>query len=325
MASRVRLAARTERSGADMHPQCADAVIRPESTWCVPPFETSSSIFLSRWNSPTEQRVVRFTSDHKNEFHVLTIPLKKTAGELVMGGRTVWSSAGSADQPYLTGPKRERWAAHFFSSFDHLRIWLPQDLIAEACEAQTGRRPSGCISLFQLSQVEDSGLLHLAQTFRAISEFDVAVGFSFVDSLGLALASRLVGLYFKGPRESTPGTALANQRLRRVVDYIEENLGVPLYLSELGRLAGLSRIHFSAQFKAATGSSPYAYIQQRRILRAKERLANPAVRIVDIALDLGFSSQAHFTEAFRRAVGLSPAKWRRSQDIATEHAELQPD
>src|ERR1700759_4117857 len=97
-----------------------------------------------------------------------------------------------------------------------------------------------------------------------------------------------------------PRAKLAPRQLHRVLDHIEAQLGQSIYLSDLSELIGLSRIRFAAEFKGTTGLSPYAYILRRRIARAQEMLQQKDCSIVGIALDLGFSSQAHFTEAFRR-------------------------
>lgn len=318
------LAERTDRSENPAQRE-KDGLIWLEHTWCVRDCEPSDRVSISRWRHANVEGVAEFVSDDEHDFHVLTIPLKKTAGELVMGDRLVWTAARHAERAYLTGPKRGHWHARFFDDFDYLRVWLSQELLAEAYEAQFGCSPGGNVALFDICEVEDDELLHLARTFRTLPEHDAFICARFVGALGLALAVRLVQLHYASAGQHHNIAALASQRLRQVIEFIETNLGLPLYLSELGNMAGMSRIQFASQFKAATGNSPYAYIQQRRIARAKERLAHPAARIVDVALDVGFSSQSHFTEAFRRAVGLSPGKWRLTQDISGGRTDLEPD
>ncbi len=88
---------------------------------------------------------------------------------------------------------------------------------------------------------------------------------------------------------------MAPWRLQRVVDYVESHLSDRISLSDLSEAAGLSRMHFAAQFRLATGVSPHAYIIKRKVERAEQLLLDRAFSIVDIALLLGFSSQAHFT------------------------------
>jgi AraC-like DNA-binding protein len=105
---------------------------------------------------------------------------------------------------------------------------------------------------------------------------------------------------------------LAKWRLKRVTDHIDAHLGEALSLPALAQAAGLSRSYFAAQFKLATGLKPHDYVLARKMERAKELLKDPAVAIVDIALGLGFQTQAHFTTVFKRYVGQPPRRWRQS-------------
>jgi AraC-like DNA-binding protein len=73
-------------------------------------------------------------------------------------------------------------------------------------------------------------------------------------------------------------------------------------------------MHFAAQFKAATGIRPHEYLLRRRIERAKELLAGSHTPLVEIALEVGFKTQAHFTTVFARIVGETPNAWRREHN-----------
>ncbi|MDE1996994.1 MAG: helix-turn-helix transcriptional regulator, partial [Rhizobiaceae bacterium] len=93
-------------------------------------------------------------------------------------------------------------------------------------------------------------------------------------------------------------------------DYVEAHLKKPIYLAELANAAGLSRMHFAAQFRAATGLTPHAYILKRRVEDSQRMLLRGDRSIVDVSLEMGFSSQAHFSSAFKKIVGISPGQWR---------------
>jgi AraC-like DNA-binding protein len=75
--------------------------------------------------------------------------------------------------------------------------------------------------------------------------------------------------------------------------------------------AGLTRMHFAAQFRAATGMRPHGFLLQRRIERAQELLRDPELALVDVALSVGFQTQAHFTTVFKRFTGRMRNRWRR--------------
>jgi AraC family transcriptional regulator len=69
-------------------------------------------------------------------------------------------------------------------------------------------------------------------------------------------------------------------------------------------------MHFAAQFKAATGMRPHQYLLKRRIERAEELLKQSGISLVDVALTVGFQTQAHFTTVFKRFAGDTPHQWR---------------
>ncbi len=100
-------------------------------------------------------------------------------------------------------------------------------------------------------------------------------------------------------------------RLRRVRDLIESALGEDLGLERLAREAGVSAHAFSQAFARAFGTTPHAYIRDRRIERAKSLLLAHDLRLVDVALQCGFASQSHLTTTFKRLVGRTPGEFRR--------------
>jgi RpiB/LacA/LacB family sugar-phosphate isomerase len=104
------------------------------------------------------------------------------------------------------------------------------------------------------------------------------------------------------------------RRLARVVDYIRKNLDTPLGVGTLSRLAEMSQSHFSKLFKLSTGLAPHQFVLQERINRAKELLRQEDVKIVDVALEVGFENQAHFTTVFGNLVGMTPRQFQRSSD-----------
>jgi AraC family transcriptional regulator len=115
-------------------------------------------------------------------------------------------------------------------------------------------------------------------------------------------------------------SALADWRLKRVAAFVEKHLAKPLTLAEIASAAGLTRMHFAAQFRVATGLRPREYVMRRRIERAQCLLAGGALSIVEVALSVGFQNQAHFSTVFRRYVGQTPARWRRLRILVPARA-----
>jgi AraC family transcriptional regulator len=140
-----------------------------------------------------------------------------------------------------------------------------------------------------------------------------------VDALRLAMVIRLLGLRSDTPaaaRQSEPDgrgrqvRALQKWRLKRAVEYIDTHLSAKVSLLDLAAVAGLSRMHFASQFRVATGLRPHEFLLRRRIRRAEELLRDTETSIVEIALTVGFQTQAHFTTVFKRFVGCTPCRWR---------------
>lgn len=135
--------------------------------------------------------------------------------------------------------------------------------------------------------------------------------------LCVAILARIGGSQAIGPahlagRRIAP---LPKWRLARVVQYVGDHIEESIKLADLAKAAGLTRMHFAAQFRATMGFSPHEYLLRRRIERAQMLLQDPKQRLVDVALSVGFQAQPHFTTVFRRFVGVSPHRWRLSQDV----------
>lgn len=104
--------------------------------------------------------------------------------------------------------------------------------------------------------------------------------------------------------------SLPPARLKRVTDFIEANLAEPLTLDLLAHVAGLSVFHFARVFRQTTGTSPYRYVSERRLLRAQRLLMSPELPVHDIGLACGYPRHANFSAAFARARGMSPSAFR---------------
>jgi len=104
------------------------------------------------------------------------------------------------------------------------------------------------------------------------------------------------------------------RRLARIVEHIRKNLDTPLAVGTLSRIVEMSQSHFSKMFKLSTGLAPHQFVLQERINRAKELLRRDDAKIVDVALEVGFENQAHFTTVFGNFVGMTPRQFQRSSN-----------
>lgn len=97
-----------------------------------------------------------------------------------------------------------------------------------------------------------------------------------------------------------------------VVQVLEENFAQPLSLNDLAQLAGRSRASLVRDVRALTGVSPMEWILQRRLSAARQELLSGPKTVTEIALDLGFSTPAQFSTAYKRQFGRSPLQERKT-------------
>jgi AraC-like DNA-binding protein len=105
-------------------------------------------------------------------------------------------------------------------------------------------------------------------------------------------------------------SALPKWRTKRVLAYINEHLSEAIMLEDLAKAAGLSRMYFAAQFRAAMGSKPHEFVLRKRTERAQQLLTETAESLVNVALSVGFQTQSHFSAVFKRFTGYTPGQWR---------------
>ncbi|WP_207885704.1 AraC family transcriptional regulator [Pseudomonas sp. 30_B] len=104
--------------------------------------------------------------------------------------------------------------------------------------------------------------------------------------------------------------ALSPHKLKAALDFVEASLAQNISVEDIATAAHSSPCHFAHTFRKAMGVSPYHYLLQRRIERAKVLLRETDARISDVALATGFSSQSHFTACFHRTCREPPGRFR---------------
>jgi AraC-like DNA-binding protein len=90
----------------------------------------------------------------------------------------------------------------------------------------------------------------------------------------------------------------------------------------LARAAGLSRAHFSREFRRAFGESPHVYLLTRRLERAAALLRNTDRSVIEICLAVGLQSVGSFTTSFTRTYGMPPTAYRLAHPPAAQHARV---
>jgi len=110
------------------------------------------------------------------------------------------------------------------------------------------------------------------------------------------------------------------RHLLRAKDVADARYAESLDVSDLAGAAGLSRAHFSREFRRAFGESPHAYLLTRRLERAAALLRSTDRTVADICFSVGLKSVGSFTTSFTRAYGRSPTAYRAEYPPASQHA-----
>lgn len=198
-------------------------------------------------------------------------------------------------------------------------------------------QPTGWLVDGELDVVTLSVSSQTLQRAPAMDQFK-HMRFAFSDPLGVALTRQILGeLYapstperdiyvgaltdalnahmMRGPANQKmseiPTTAFSSYRLHHIMNLILSQPEQEHKLEDLAARAGISPPHFCRVFKKATGVSPHQYVMRARLDRAQTMLEQSDMSIATIAEVLGFTSQSHFTRAFRQFSGEAPTMFRR--------------
>jgi AraC-like DNA-binding protein len=112
------------------------------------------------------------------------------------------------------------------------------------------------------------------------------------------------------------------RHLVRAKDLVDARYFEPLGVDDLAGAAGLSRAHFSREFRRAFGESPHAYLLTRRLERAAALLRATDRSVADICFSVGLQSVGSFTTSFTRTFGVSPTVYRAAFPPASQHAQV---
>jgi AraC family transcriptional regulator len=162
-------------------------------------------------------------------------------------------------------------------------------------------------------QLRDQQIEHIGWALKAELEAGYPGGQLYAESLGLALATRLLYLNLPHSKSAIQQYGLSERQLHRVSDYIEANLDRDLSLDQLAEIVGLRASHFKALFKHSTGLPVHQFVIRRRVERARALLLKGELPTGQIALEAGFAHQSHMARWMRRLLGVTPTDIARSR------------
>jgi len=191
--------------------------------------------------------------------------------------------------------------------FDTIEIAL-QPALMERVAAELGCKAQA-LRLDTRHLLRDSRIEHLARALGSDLDVNSPGGSLFADSIGTALAVRLLGL--DGSEIDRPNR-LSDAQLQRVLEHIEAALHEPLSIHRLSQVAGASSSHLRTWFKVATGVTLHRYVLRRRVERARMLLLQGHLGTSEVAALTGFAHQSHLAHWMRREIGQTPRDLRRA-------------
>jgi AraC family transcriptional regulator len=247
------------------------------------------------------------TNKHLEKHHIF-IPLAGSyeASMVTVGGH-IAQSRRTVGQASIV-PAGQQFSANWKDELEDLAIHLDPDFIArQASElVQTDN-----VDLIAACEISDPLVHQIGRSLAAEVDAGAPAGSIYAESLVNTLVAHLLRHHSSaGERFQHYLGGLPKHKLRRVTEFIEENLDRDLTLLEIAEIADLSPFHFARSFKQSTGSTPIQFLMRRRVDLARQLLVESELPIVEIGLRAGFKNQSHFTTLFRKLTAMTPKAYR---------------
>jgi AraC family transcriptional regulator len=249
-------------------------------------------------------------STYYNNDHTICLSLSPRPIRLfqVKDGRSYTSLYGKGDMS-LT-PAQMPFSARWEAQDNYLQIRIASQFIQQVAREALDQNPDQMEFLPEF-RMRDSHIEAITLMLLKELQQDNSGSRLYIESLANVLAVHLIRQY-SAAKPGLPAYegGLSQHQLRQVLDYVHDALDQDIKLADLAALLNMSQFHFSHQFKQAIGTSPYQYLLQQRVERAKQLLQQTERSIIDIALACGFNSHSHLSKQFRQLTGTTPRQYR---------------
>jgi AraC family transcriptional regulator len=267
-------------------------------------------IAIGRWRVQHDT-VVELHAPVLDDHYTIDVLLNETHVDCFKDGRRICIGNTGFGSTQIAAPGEEIRCV-FERSSEAIHVFVPRTIVIATYE---DIRQQTCPARFLL---DDPCFAPLPALGRLALGLVDAAGLTgpfaalYCESVSIALLASLMETH---TRTAVPGRhkgGLTSRQLNRAIEYMDSHLGESIGLHDIATYTGLSRMYFAAQFRNATGLTPFTFLIQRRIEKAKQLLSASRLPIAQVALEAGFQSQSHFTTVFRKFSGTTPARWRKS-------------
>jgi AraC family transcriptional regulator len=249
---------------------------------------------------------------HRGKEHLITVALGGNCRGEIRTPSVTHTSAQTRGSVCII-PAGQSYQARLDGESEHLALYVEPSLLLHAA---SGSQTTGVVEVIERCAPSDLVISNVAMALLAeLNTREEGTGALsgrlYAESLANVLAVHLLRHYtaFGNDAQRFSG-GLSGQKLRLVTDFIRDNYGRDLSLTELAGVTGMSPFHFAREFKKSTGTTPHQYLIKFRIDRAKALLAESKLPLVEVGFRSGFSHQSHFTRLFHRVTGTTPHSYR---------------
>jgi AraC family transcriptional regulator len=207
-------------------------------------------------------------------------------------------------------PYELRWRSFSSEPIQSLHIHLSADLFARTAEQIANRDPAR-LDLKELSGFRDPMLAQVGLELQRELEQPTPAGQLYAETAAHMLAAHLLKHYLTTDvHVKHYAQRLTHRQMQRITDYILAHLNEKLSLETLAQQVGFSAYHFTYLFRQTTGETPHQFVLNKRLEQARQLLKETDLPLSQVALEVGFQNQSHFTQAFKSHLGVTPRHYR---------------
>ncbi len=248
----------------------------------------------------------------QEDIYALRVALCRGKVTLVSDGKSLHSGAVWPGMIRLTSPGEELRGV-VYTPLEAVELHIPGPHLRSTLHTLRPYHRPGAVTFVDPLLQPHAPAEQLGRLALHAKQYDPVHAQLFVAGVTDSLLACLLYHHGRGGQGKGNTKGFHPREFRRVADFAEARLRGTLKLASWADVLQMPTPEFTRRFRATTGTSPYAWFMQRRIDRARELLRATKIPLCDVALSVGFCSQSHFTDAFRRVVGVSPARWRQEQ------------
>lgn len=218
-----------------------------------------------------------------------------------------WFLTPAGGEPYAL-----RWKSLSPDPLTTLHLHLNADLFFRTVRQVVDRDPARVL-IQERTGFQDALLAHIALSLQEeLQQHPPAkIGNLYAETAAQMLVAHLLRHYTTTDVTiHEQSRTLSSSQMRRLTDFILAHLNQNLSLEMLAQQVGFSPYHFARLFRLATGESPHQFVLRQRIEAARHLLKETNMSLAQVALEVGFPQQSHFTQAFKRHVGTTPLVYR---------------